>query len=233
VSLNQENIAPAFRNWLQSKEFYTGDISDTIPPDLDNKLMGTGGLLAQIAVKAVFGQFANGSVQFSSARDAENAEAQLAELRNEFDVVGFRTKWSSPILVLGLFSDNLSTSQVQVLFAKTPRQVGDLRNFNLNRRGEKSFLTGSAGALSTKLLLIYTNSEVYEHHCTHLLSDGTVLNQPIATFFRTCFVDMQRKRLQWSPMGGLLSKNKFISSLSDGKELFEKNDLLQVLGYMA
>jgi hypothetical protein len=232
VDLSQENVTTAFRNWLQSKEFYTGDISDTIPPNTDKKLMGTGLLLAKIAAKAVFGQYANSSVQFSSAKDAENAEAQLAALRNEFDVVGFRTKWSSPILILGLFSDSLSVSEVQVLFAKTPQQVADLRYFAQSGRGDKPFL-GIGGSLSTKLLLIYTNPEVYENHCTHLLSDGTILNQPAATFFRTCFVDMQRKRLQWSPMGGLFSKNKFISSLSDGKELFEKNDLLQILGYMA
>lgn len=232
MSLNQENIAPAFRSWLQSKEFYTGDISDAIPPNTDRNLMGTGLLLAQIAAKAVFGQSANSSVQFSSAKDAENAEAQLADLRDEFDVVGFRTKWSSPILVLGLFSDSLSISEVQVLFAKTPRRVGDFRHYGHNGRGDKPFL-GLGGTLSTKLLLIYTNPEVYEQHCAHLLSDGTTVNQPPNTFFRTCFVDMQRKRLQWSTTGGLLSKNKFISSLSDGKESFEKNDLLQVLGYMA
>lgn len=229
MNYSQENVTLAFKNWLQSREFYTGEMGDTNLSDWDGKALAAGAQLTKMVAKAIFKQPVYASTKFSSAKEVEKAEAQLESLRSEFDFVGFKTKWSTPILFLGLFSDSLSILEIQSLFSKVPKQVGSLKRYGYNGGGDASVF-GLGGALSTKLLLVYLNSEIYEHHCTDLLSSGTKLNQPINTTFRTCFIDMKGKRLQWSQMGGIVGKNKFLSTLFDGKELFEKNDLLQVLG---
>ena len=225
MNFAKEDVILAFNNWLQSSSFYTGGDGDPKLSNWDGVALTAGSFVASVAIKTIAKKDANIPTSFSSAKDAEKAEPKLAELRNHFDFIGFRTKWSVPLLVLGLIADNLPVSDIGSLISKLPRQVSSLKSY-----GAGGTFFGIGGSLSTKFLLVYLHAETYESHCAELLSDGSKNNQPLGTDLRTCLIDLQGKQLKWSDMK-ILQKTKEVGSSSE--KLFGQKELLQVLGYMA
>lgn len=236
-NLNQENknfsndqLIFAFKNWLQSQEFYTGEDGDKELSHWDRYLMQAGSLAVSVAAGVLIKGRAHTPTDFSSAKDAEKAEPELAKLRNEFDFVGFRTKWSSPILTLGLLADSLSVSEIKQVLTRIPQQVSSLKRYGVN--GNETF--GLAGQLHTDILIVYTDSEICKQHSMQVLPSAKSVGKPFGTTVNLCCIDMNNQTLEISPPPTKIVKffNLNKDDLDDPRKMFKKAKLDGVIALM-
>jgi|GEM_PF-6296400 len=231
-SMNFSNgqLISAFKGWLQAQEFYTGEDGDKELSNWDKYLLIAGSFAVTTTVRVLTKSEAPTSTDVSSAKDAEKAEPELAKLRNEFDFVGFKTKWSTPRLILGLLADSLSVSEIKTILSRIPQQVGPpLKKYGHNGNG--SF--GIGGSLQAEVLLVYMDSEVCRQHSMQVLPDATSVNKPLGTVVRAWCIDINKQTLEISPptkTAKFFDLNK--NSKNDPKEVFKKNKLDGVIAFL-
>lgn len=231
MNFSNEQLILAFKSWLQAQEFYTGEDGDKELSHWDGYLLLAGAFAVNTTVRVLTKSQTPTPTDISSAKDAEKAEPELAKLRNEFDFVGFKTKWSTPRLILGLLADSLSVSEIKSILARIPQQVGSpLKKYGYGGNG--SF--GIGGSLQAEVLLVYTNSEMCRQHSMQVLPDATSVNKPLGTVSRAWCIDINKQTLEISPLPTKTAKffdpNK--NDTNDPRKMFKKNKLDEVIAFL-
>jgi hypothetical protein len=233
MSFNNEQLIFAFKKWLQSQQFYTGEDGDSKLSHWDGYMTHVGFFALSVAVDTLMKKSSSSGAaipNISSAKDAEKAEPELTKLRNEFDFAGFKTKWSSPLLVLGLLADSLSVSEIKSILARIPKQVGS----PLKKYSGYTFF-GKGGNLRTEILLVYTNSEICRQHSMQVLPDATSVNKPWGTIVRASCIDINNQTLEMS-LANFEGIAKFFGTnkndTNDPRKMFKKNKLDGVVAFL-
>jgi hypothetical protein len=230
MTIEKNQLLITFNKWLENNGFYTGTQASELPVMNDGKTdvaaLKIGETVLKNAIANVVGVHLPFSYTYTGRGDAQRAKDDLNQVKSQFDFFGFKTEWSTPILVLGLIVDDITLLRLQTLVDGLSIQVEKLRKYGLTL-GDLEM-----GGIYTKLLCLYQNSDTYKSHSSALLYKGSRVNQVNGVSLRTCFIDVVGKHATWSQYSGFIAKlQSACRSLGEpaGQEIFNEDDIVSVL----